>query len=235
MNHEGLLVLWVAMTLTIVLHELGHALMGTGLGFRIEEFCVGFPPHLKLFKIGRCQVAFNPIPLAGAVVFEDDFYTAKIGLRALAFLAGPLASLLPITAVWLWLQVSQGPQAAAELTNIISQIIRELLTDLPNLLLPTREYNLASASADVGTMVGRMGLVAITLSLTVFLSTMMGLINLLPIPGLDGGRVLLIGVEGIFGERVRKYADAVVIVGWILLLLYMGVSAAFEAYWFFFR
>ncbi|MDP2874123.1 MAG: site-2 protease family protein [bacterium] len=235
MTFKGLVVLWVVMNLVIVLHELGHALMGRLLGFRLKEFCVGFPPHLELFKVGGCRVVFNPIPIGGVAVFDDDFSTAKPIKRVLVILAGPLAGLLPVMAVWLCLFVSQGPQVAAELTNLIGRIIREILSDLPSLFLPTREFSLASASADVGTTVGSAGLAMTSLSLTGFLSTFLALINLLPIPGLDGGRVLLIGVEGIFGERVRKYANAITVIGSLLLLLYIGVCLAIDAFWFIFR
>jgi len=55
--------------------------------------------------------------------------------------------------------------------------------------------------------------------LTAFLSIMLGVLNLLPIPALDGGHVLFLIIEMITGRRPRdKFMEYAQIVGMLLLL-----------------
>jgi len=52
-----------------------------------------------------------------------------------------------------------------------------------------------------------------------FLSLNLAVVNILPIPALDGGRLLFIGIEAIFGKKVRpKVEIAAHQIGMIILL-----------------
>jgi len=73
--------------------------------------------------------------------------------------------------------------------------------------------------------------------LTVFLGIMallsinLGIINLLPIPALDGGRLLFIAAEAIRGRRVEPAREAVVhLIGFALVIGLMVVLTVAEAY-----
>ncbi len=60
------------------------------------------------------------------------------------------------------------------------------------------------------------------MSFTVLISANLGIMNLLPIPGLDGGRFLFLIVEGIRGKPLDKKAEGIVtLIGFGLLLLLM--------------
>jgi len=65
--------------------------------------------------------------------------------------------------------------------------------------------------------------------LLAFVSIQLGVINLFPIPGLDGGHMLILIVEGIFRrelpERVKQW---VVTTGFAMLLLFAGVVMYFD-------
>jgi regulator of sigma E protease len=61
------------------------------------------------------------------------------------------------------------------------------------------------------------------------LSINLGVINLLPIPALDGGRLLFIFVEGVRGRRVEPAREALVhMVGFVLVIGLMVVMTAVE-------
>ena len=61
------------------------------------------------------------------------------------------------------------------------------------------------------------------LSFTVLISANLGIMNLLPIPGLDGGRLIFLIVEVFRGKPVpKKYEGIVTAVGFVLLLLLMA-------------
>lgn len=60
------------------------------------------------------------------------------------------------------------------------------------------------------------------INFTVLISANLGVMNLLPIPALDGGRILFLLIEGISGKPVPKDKEAIVnAVGFVLLMLLM--------------
>ena len=61
------------------------------------------------------------------------------------------------------------------------------------------------------------------------LSTALGLTNLLPLPALDGGRLLFTGVEAIRGKRIEPAQEGMVhLIGFALLLLLVGLLTVKE-------
>ena len=57
------------------------------------------------------------------------------------------------------------------------------------------------------------------LNLLILLSANLGIVNLLPIPGLDGGRLLFLLVELVRGKRVKEETEGVIhFVGMMLML-----------------
>ena len=60
--------------------------------------------------------------------------------------------------------------------------------------------------------------------LLAFFSLQLGILNLLPIPVLDGGHILILGVEGLtrrdLSERLK---ERVMQLGFVFLLAFMGV------------
>jgi regulator of sigma E protease len=60
------------------------------------------------------------------------------------------------------------------------------------------------------------------LELLIILSINLGLVNLLPIPGLDGSRILFLLVEAIFRKPINRKAEAVIhLTGFALLITVM--------------
>ena len=61
------------------------------------------------------------------------------------------------------------------------------------------------------------------------LSTALGITNLLPLPALDGGRVLFILVEAVRGKRIEPEREGMVhLIGFGLLLLLVGLLTVKE-------
>lgn len=71
---------------------------------------------------------------------------------------------------------------------------------------------------------GIITIVASMLNLAVLLSANLGIMNLLPIPALDGGRLLFLIIELIFRKPVPKDKEAIVnFIGFVLLMILMVV------------
>ncbi len=92
----------------VVIHELGHFLVGRLLGIGVEEFSVGFGPKALSFKWGETVYRLNWFPLGGYVRFYGADTTAKISekdrersilhaklyKRMLVAVAGPFANFI---------------------------------------------------------------------------------------------------------------------------------------------
>jgi regulator of sigma E protease len=92
----------------------------------------------------------------------------------------------------------------------------------------TGHSNLSEVTGPVGIvgMVGgitQLGFIYL-LSFTAFISINLAVINLIPFPALDGGRLLFVVIEAIKGSRINpKIANAMNAVGFLLLILLMVV------------
>jgi regulator of sigma E protease len=96
-------------------------------------------------------------------------------------------------------------------------------------------YQIARGAADFGSVAGPIGIAGIgakavqngfqaAVTLVALISINLAIINLLPIPGLDGGRLLIIAIEGIIRRPVpEKLSLAVTLVGFALLIALMLV------------
>jgi len=95
----------------------------------------------------------------------------------------------------------------------------------------TGTSSLAQVSGPVGivSMVGNafdFGLIYL-LSFTALISINLGVINLIPIPALDGGRLLFLGIEAIKGSPIKpKIANTLNFIGFALLMLLMLIVTA---------
>ena len=83
---------------------------------------------------------------------------------------------------------------------------------------PVAIYEVSNAAAQSG--------IYSVLRWTGMLSVNLGLMNLIPIPVLDGGRIIFVAYEGIFGKPINKKAQyyATIIFGGLLLLLMLAVT-----------
>jgi regulator of sigma E protease len=103
-------------------------------------------------------------------------------------------------------------------------------------------YGLATFTADLSQVSGPVGIagavgtasrhgIAALLSLTAVISVNLALINLIPIPALDGGRLLFVIIEAIIRRPLPAYATRVVnTIGFGMLILLMLVVTAHDVF-----
>lgn len=85
MNNTALIIEFiVALSVLIILHELGHFFMGRLFHVDIEEFGIGYPPKLaKLFEWNGIAFTINWIPFGGFTRFKgEDDATVSNGLAS---------------------------------------------------------------------------------------------------------------------------------------------------------
>lgn len=98
----------------------------------------------------------------------------------------------------------------------------------------TGRYGMEAVSGPIG-VVGEIGEVvkednySSMVNLFVFISMNLGVCNLLPIPALDGGRLIFVVLEMIRRKPIKlEYESYIHLAGMALLLIFMGVVAVFD-------
>lgn len=122
-----------------------------------------------------------------------------------------------------WEAVVYGPRRTAEVTALMVGGLVGMLT-----LAVRPEIAGPVGIAVMGRQFGEQGLDTF-LAFMALLSINLGIINLLPIPALDGGRLLFIAMEALRGRRVEPTREAVVhMIGFALVLGLMLVVTVWE-------
>ncbi len=68
----------IALTVLVVLHELGHAIVARRNGVVVEEFGIGFPPRVWSTKLKNGVIfSLNALPLGGFVKLQGEYDSAN--------------------------------------------------------------------------------------------------------------------------------------------------------------
>lgn len=213
--------------LMILAHEAGHYLAARRAGIAVAEFSIGFGPSLLSLVWGKTRWSLRVIPLGGYVRWEEEgphaFHRFPVRARAAALVAGPLANLL-LTYLLLVLLFAvvrgAGWQALVWAGKATVLMARGWILAVVALF---QGGGLADLSGPVGiahvTAQAAVGGPDQILLLTAFLSLNIGLFNLLPVPALDGGRLIFLGVERIRRRPLDPHVEGWIHAGGFILLI----------------
>lgn len=209
MNLSTILVGLLVLNLLILMHELGHFLAARAVGMATPEFSVGIGPRLFSLRLRGTEFSLRLVPLAGYVLLPDlgneegqtDVSAAR---RTIVMFAGPLFNLLVAV-------VLVGPGGALMLLGHWFTSMAELFT---------------GAEAQLTGLVGMSDAVGKAVAtnwpyfsvLTAYLSINFCIFNLLPFPGLDGGRLIGLLVERLNGGRRPRWEPAAQGIGLLLVV-----------------
>jgi regulator of sigma E protease len=222
MSYLGILFL---LSLLVLIHEAGHLLAAKRAGIPVAEFAVGFGPKLWSRQLGETEYSLRLLPLGGFVAPElDEYEFGEVPLRRrLAFfLGGPLANLaaaLPLFA--LLNRVQRGPSLRGVFVLPFAQVAwacRQLLGIIPGLF-----SHPSSLSGVVGIVVegGKLSGAGMVLELAISVTISLAVLNLLPIPVLDGGQIVLSCLERLFPRSVGVLRVPLTVLGLVLLAVLM--------------
>ena len=78
-----LIIFIVALSVLVLVHELGHFLMAKWNGIRVEEFGLGLPPMIFGRRIGETIYSLNALPIGGFVRMygEDPSFIEELGRK----------------------------------------------------------------------------------------------------------------------------------------------------------
>jgi regulator of sigma E protease len=231
----GYLETLVLLGLLILIHEAGHLAAAKLVGIPVAGFSVGFGPQVWSRRWGRTEYALRMLPLGGyvlpAVTDPEEFRAFALSRRLVYFLGGPLANLaaaLPLSAL---LNSSRyGLSFATLLLASFTQVAGacwQVLLSLPSLFA---RPELISGFVGIVREGSRAAAAGRSVELALSLSVSLAVLNLLPIPVLDGGQILMSSLEELFPRLVRLRIPLMVI-GMVLLaslMIYTNVHDVFR-------
>jgi regulator of sigma E protease len=228
------LAVFAVLSLLIVVHEAGHLLAGRLVGIPIASFSVGLGPRLWSRRWGRVEYVLRALPLGGFVVpavEEPELRSIPLGRRLVFFLGGPLANLVVTLPLFALLNVTRhGVSPFYLFVAPFQQAVagcREMLAIIAGLFARPESLSGVVAIVVEG---GRAAQSGMLLELTLSLTLSLALLNLLPIPVLDGGQIVMGCLEEMFPRLVRLRVPLTV-VGMVLLaalMIYLNVRDAFH-------
>jgi len=201
----------------IGIHEACHMLVSKLFGVKVLKFSMGFGPILLSKQIGDTSYELRLLPLGGFVQCdgetpEDDhgFFALPWWKRSLIALAGPVANLiLGFTMIFLLLTCTKGWPIIAGFTRALDITWFVISTSLAwvfghsSQAAPTPHVTDLSGPVMVTKLLvdsAKRGFTDFAFLLSI-VSLSLGLFNLFPIPGLDGGHIFLYVLEGARGHK----------------------------------
>lgn len=211
-------------SLLILVHEAGHFLSAKACGVSIATFSIGLGPKLWGVQYGETEYRLSLIPLGGyvlpAIEDEQEFFNIPIHKRVIFTLGGPIANIM---AAILLLSVQNtvisgwsfyGGMIAPfwQSSNLLVQFVQAL----PGLFVQPEQLSGIVGIVAIGGQIVERDYTQL-LWLAIVLNINLAVFNLLPLPPLDGGKLLLYGLEKI-NTRLVKLHLPVTVAGWVLLL-----------------
>ncbi len=224
----SLIIFLIILSVLVVVHELGHFLVARWGGVKVNEFGIGYPPRArKLFHLGGTLFTLNWLPFGGFVKIEGEdstFRDQNRAVQAAVLVAGVVFNILfAFVLLMIVYGVKDGFATSLDWTGETAKGLAQFI-----LQAFTGQANLNDVSGPIG-IVSFVGLAAEygwrgLVEFTALISINLAFINLLPIPALDGGRLLFVIIESITRKKVPvKVFNLVNTIGFALLIILMLV------------
>ncbi len=209
--------------LLVLIHELGHLVGARLVGIPVARFSVGLGPSLWAVRIGGTEYRLSAIPFGGyvmpAVETMDGLFRISAWKRAVFFASGPLANLLLPIPLFATLSILQDGFSVVGVTiTPIEQtwhILGEVLAAFSGLWGHTH-----AIVGSIGLVIEGSNFVGLTptraIQFAIFMSLNLAILNLLPVPILDGGRLLLLPMEHRF-PHWRRLHLGLALTGWCIV------------------
>jgi regulator of sigma E protease len=228
----------------VLVHEFGHFIAARKAEIKVYEFSIGFPFSPRLFTLFRHkETAFTVrlLPLGGFVSFSQDgdedatdLFKASRNKRALVLSAGSLFNLIfafivfvPVFAIGKHLNLIDAISLSA---NTVWSILSGSMMLLVNIFTGHGTMDGLSGPVGIAAMAGQAAGKGI-LSLFYFtgaLSMSLGIMNLLPLPALDGGHLIMLFIESIRKRPLSPKTYQVATLAGLSLFLLLTLAVTYK-------
>lgn len=193
----------------IFIHEGGHFLVAKLCKVKVNEFAIGFGP--KIWQ-KQTKYALRLIPLGGFVSMEgedeasDDaksFTKASIPKRIAIVAAGAIVNIIFGLLVY-FILIAVMYQDISLAFNATGNFVLTILQSLKMLFTGAVGVKDLTGPVGISELVTHTTNVANYVYLVAMISVSLGVTNLLPIPALDGGKILILLIEAIRRKPIKQ-------------------------------
>lgn len=209
----------IVLALIIAVHEFGHFLAARLCGVKVDIFSVGFGPALFKYRLRETTYQVALIPLGGYVKLrgfpeniENDprsFGNRPKIQQAIVLAAGAGANILSaflgaILALWLYngmpldKSVEVSSSSTVRVINLNIEGLNRVVSGKTGEL--SGPVGIVKTTKEIQDLIGIEGVALLAFAMSISI----GIINLLPIPILDGGHLTILGLEAVMR---RKFSD----------------------------
>lgn len=219
----------------VLIHEGGHFLVAKLFKVKVNEFAIGFGPTIFTKIKGETKYALRLIPLGGFVSMEGEeersdaegsFSKASIPKRILIVVAGAVVNII--------------------FGLLLYFILVSSKIGIGNGLVLTKDYcisvlnsliQLFTGQVNVNQMVGIVGISDIVVStnglfeylyIVSAISLSLGVTNLLPLPPLDGGKILIYIIELIRRKPIKEETELKIQSWGFTLLIALSIYVTYK-------
>ena len=220
----------------VFIHEGGHFLVARACKVKVKEFSIGFGPIIFSKKGEFTKYSLRLIPFGGFVDMvgeaerkdeEGSFSNASVWKRILIVAAGAIVNIVFALILFFILML------------IIKYNFGEALNQTGEFLISVFEslIELFKGNVSINDMAGPIGISEIIVKtdtiynfiyLISLISISLGVTNLLPIPALDGGRIILLLIEAIRKKPLKEEIETNIQMIGFLLIITLAVIISFN-------
>jgi membrane-associated protease RseP (regulator of RpoE activity) len=245
----GLLIFWAIIFVIIVLHEGGHLLMAKKYGVRVNTYSIGFGPRIIGVKFYKGQISWRignklptntkvwfrkdnteyrlaPVPFGGFCSLEGEMISTgkpyelaskPFGQKVAIALAG--VGMNFITGLLVLFGIAIKNLGFIEgIKNTIIMIYQTIVSFWVGIYLLCIGQTGITKAGEVNQIMSNLSIEYILAYFAIF-SILMGIINLAPIPALDGSLPFLWVIEKLTGGKASKLLQIIWFIGFVLLMI----------------
>ncbi len=199
----------------VLIHETGHFLVARLCKVKVKEFAIGFGPTIWQKQGKETKYALRLIPLGGFVSMEGEeersdkegsFSNSSVSKRIAIVVAGGLVNIVFAILVYIILMTimtgnfSKALSATGAFAFSIVESLKLLFSGgvtVDQLMGPVGISEVVAQTSGIAEFIYILALISMSLGVT----------NLLPFPPLDGGKVVLLLIEGIRKKPLKESTE----------------------------
>ncbi len=199
------------LTLVIVVHEFGHFIVAKYFKVKVLEFSIGM--GTKIYSKGIFSIRL--LPLGGYVKLDEKTLEDISKIKQICIMiAGIIMNLI---LAYLCILLLNGIKPVRAFIGLITTIKAYLIAIIHITSLKDLSGPIGIHMAVVQTT-SKLGILKGTQLLVILISINLAIINLLPIPGLDGSRIYITLIKMIGVKISKKIEEKIYIVGFLILI-----------------
>jgi regulator of sigma E protease len=226
-------------TVVVLVHEFGHFVVARMLGVKVYEFSIGFPFSPRLFTFYRhkeTEFTLRLLPLGGFVSFsqeghdeDEEFFEISAPKRAMIMSSGSLFNIafalllfVPVFAMDKHLHIVDALMLSLK---TVWEILSGTVAFLGQILSGHGGMESLSGPVGIAVLAGKAASKGFfhVLFFSGVLSMSLGIMNLLPLPALDGGQIFMLMIESLFhrplGVKTHQVINTVGLALFVILTL----------------